>query len=516
MTQFTDRARSPKAKALAAALLITTILGGGVATPAWSQATVAPPVAAPSTVPAPYGIPQLGFADLADKVKPAVVNISTQERVGGGPQADMRNLPKMPKQMEEMFRRYFEQQQRGQGGDDESRGRTKRSAGSGFIIDPAGWIVTNNHVIDGATKITVTTDDGSSYQATVKGRDDKVDLALLKIEASRPLPYLPFGNSDAARVGDWVIAVGNPFGLGGSVTAGIISAHNRNLHAGPYDDFLQIDAPINPGNSGGPLFNQQGQVIGISTAIYSPTGGSVGIGFAIPSNLVSKVVSELRQHGTVNRGWLGVQMQPMTDQLARAMGRPNADGVLINRVEDDSPAARAKLQQGDVITAFGNRAIKSPRDLAVAVGDTKAGQSARMTVWRDGKEQTVNVTVGAPKPADKQASASSNDNDDQSASGRAAVGLALAPLSNEKRKELDLPPTAKGVVVQRVTPDSQAAESGIERGDVIVRIGDDAVSTPAEAIAKIRKAQDEKRAAVPLLVMREGATYYVALQLARG
>ncbi len=513
MTQSTDRVRSPKAKVLAAALLVSTILGGGVATHAWSQATVAPPVAAPSTVPAPYGIPQLGFADLADKVKPAVVNISTQERVGGGSSADMRNLPKMPKQMEEMFKRYFDQQQRGD--DEEGRGRTKRSAGSGFIVDPAGWIVTNNHVVEGATKITVTMDDGSSYQATVKGRDDKVDLALLKIEAPRPLPYLPFGNSDAARVGDWVIAVGNPFGLGGSVTAGIISAHNRNLHAGPYDDFLQIDAPINPGNSGGPLFNQQGQVIGISTAIYSPSGGSVGIGFAIPSNLVSKVVGELREHGTVNRGWLGVQMQPLTDQLARAMGRSNSDGVLINRVEDDSPAARAKLQQGDVITHFGNRQIKSPRDLAVAVGDTKAGQSARMTVWRDGKEQTLNVTIGAPR-AEKQASASSNDNDDPSATGRAAVGLALAPLSNEKRKELSLPSTAKGVVVQRVTPDSQAAESGIERGDVIVRVGDDAVASPQDAIAKIRKAQDEKREAVPLLVMREGATYYVALQLAQG
>jgi serine protease Do len=506
MTQTPRRNLIPRLKGFAAALMVTTILGGGVAGYAWSQQAVpqaAPPVAAPTTVPAPYGIPQLGFADLADKVKPAVVNISTTERVSGGGM-DMRQMPKMPKQMEEMFKRYFEGQREGQG---QGPGRTKRSAGSGFIIDPAGWIITNNHVVDGATKVTVTLDDGSSYQATVRGTDDKVDLAVLKIDSQRPLPFLQLGNSDAARVGDWVLAVGNPFGLGGSVTAGIISAHNRNLHAGPYDDFLQIDASINPGNSGGPVFNQQGQVIGVSTAIYSPTGASVGIGFAIPSNLVSRVVNELREHGSVSRGWLGVQMQPLTEQLATAMGRPNTSGVVVNRVEDDSPAAKAKLQQGDVITAFEGRPIKGPRDLAVAVGDTKAGTTARMTVWREGRERTINVTIGSPA-AKKQAQAN-----DEAVPSTSEVGLAFAPLNNEKRKELELPATARGVVVQRVVPESRAAESGLSVGDVIVRVGDEAVTTPADAMAKIRKAQDQKKSAVPLLVMREGNTYYVALQL---
>ena len=489
------RNRTPRMRMLAAALLVTTILGGGVA---WSQATMVPPVAAPTTTATPYGIRQLGFADLVDKVKPAVVNISTTEKAV---RPNARQMPNMPPQMEEMFRRYF----RGQGNDGE--GRAKRSAGSGFIVDPAGWIVTNNHVVDGATKITVTLDNGTSYPATVKGRDEKVDVALLKIDASGPLPYLALGNSDAARVGDWVIAVGNAFGLGGTVTAGIISAHNRNIHAGPYDAFLQIDAPINPGNSGGPLFNQQGQVIGVSTAIYSPNGGSVGIGFAIPSNLVAKVVAELREHGSVSRGWLGVQMQPLTPPLAKAMGLPGAEGVVVNRVEENSPAAKARLQLGDVITAFDGRAIKSPRDLAVAVGDAKAGTAARMTVWRDGREQTVNVTIGAPQ----KEKAAANDQ----APERNPVGLALAPLSAEQREELGLSLTAKGVVVSRVTPDSRAAESGIEAGDVIVRVGDEPVNAPADAIAKIRKAEAEKKEAVPLLVMRDGTTYYLALQLQR-
>ena len=493
MTEPTVRSRTPRMRMLAAALLVTTILGGGVA---WSQATVVPPVAAPTTQAAPYGIQQLGFADLVDKVKPAVVNISTTEKAA---RPDARQgMPGLPPQMEEMFRRR-------RGGQNEE-GRSKSSAGSGFIIDPAGWIITNTHVVDDATRINVTLDNGVTYQATVKGRDDKVDLALLKIDAPAPLPYLALGNSDVARVGDWVIAVGNAFGLGGTVTAGIISAHNRDLHAGPYDDFMQIDAPINPGNSGGPLFNQQGQVIGVSTAIYSPSGGSVGIGFAIPSNLVAKVASELREHGSVSRGWLGVQMQPLTPPLAKAMGRPNAEGIVVNRVEENSPAARAKLQQGDVITTFAGKAIKSPRDLAVAVGDTKAGTTQRMTLWREGREMTVNVTIGAPTK-EKAAEAQ------QPAADRNPVGLALAPLSAEQREELGLQPQARGVVVSRVAPGSLASESGVRSGDVIVRVGDEAVTTPADAIAKIRKAETEKKEAVPLLVMREGTTYYLALQL---
>jgi serine protease Do len=530
MTQSTDPKRPPCMRVLAAALLTTTILGG-VAGHAWSQiapsgnapqpapvqavpsATAAgQPMAAPPAVVAPSRVQQLGFASLVNQVKGAVVNISTTERVSGSRQS-MRLPDNLPPGMEEMLRRYFGN--RG-GGSGDNENRTRRSAGSGFIIDPAGWIVTNNHVVEGATKITVTLSDGSIHPATVKGTDDKVDLAIIKIDTDKQLPSVAFGNSDQSEVGDWVIAVGNPFGLGGSVTAGIISAHGRDLHAGPYDDFLQIDAPINPGNSGGPLFNQQGQVIGVSTAIYSPSGGSVGIGFAIPSNLVARVISELREHGTVQRGWLGVQMQPLTPDLARAMGRPNVQGVLINRVDEDSPAARAKLQQGDVITSFGERQIKTPRDLAVAVGDMRPGTSAQMKVWREGRERTLTVTIGQPKPAEKQAQANTEGSEPQTAgTDRVPVGLSLAPLQSEQRRQLNVPASTKGVVVVRVAPASRAAESGLEPGDIIVRIGDDAVTSPNDAIAKIKQAEAAKKEAVPLLVMREGATYYLALRLSQ-
>jgi serine protease Do len=284
-----------------------------------------------------------------------------------------------------MLRRYFGQQGRGYALPQQ------RALGSGFIVDPTGYIVTNNHVIDGAREVSVTLNDGSKHTARIIGRDDKTDLALVKIDAGRELPYVAFGNSDEAHEGDWVLAVGNPYGLGGTVTAGIISAHGRNINEGPYDDFLQIDAPINPGNSGGPLFNQSGQVVGIDTAIYSPSGGSVGIGFAIPSNVAKTVVTQLRDHGTVSRGWLGVSMQSLTPSLAKAVGLRDAHGVLVDSVTVGSPAATAGLRQGDVITGFNGRPINDGRELALAVVETAAGKTVGMTVWRDNR--SVNITV---------------------------------------------------------------------------------------------------------------------------
>jgi serine protease Do len=378
--------------------------------------------------------------------------------------------------------------------------------GSGFIIDPAGFIVTNNHVVDHAHKITVTLDDGNTYPAKIVGRDAKTDLAVLKIDAGKPVPYLAFGDSTKERVGDWVVAVGNPFGLGGTVTAGIVSAHDRDLNNGPYDNYLQIDAPINPGNSGGPLFNQSGQVIGIDTAIYSPSGGSVGIGFAIPSNVAMKVVSQLREHGNVERGWLGIEMQPLTPALAAAIGRPNAQGVLIDKVEADSPAAKAKLQQGDMISAFNGESIKGPRDLAMDVADVAAGTAAKITVWRDGHESIMDVTVGE-QPG--QVALQTDETSDS------PVGLALAPFDQNEHQQLGLAPGVNGVVVARVTPGSRADESGVQAGDVIVRVGSEAVTTPAEASARIHAAEHDKKEAVPLLVMRDGTTYYLALQLGK-
>jgi serine protease Do len=262
-------------------------------------------------------------------------------------------------------------------------------------VDPAGYIVTNNHVIDGATEVSVTLSDGAKYAAKIIGRDDKTDLALIKIDVGHELPYVAFGNSEDAREGDWVLAVGNPYGLGGTVTAGIISAHGRNINEGPYDDFLQIDAPINPGNSGGPLFNQSGQVVGVDTAIYSPSGGSVGIGFAIPSNVAKSVVAQLREHGTVSRGWLGVSMQPLTPSLAKAVGLQSEHGVLIDSVTAGSPAANAGLREGDVITKFDGRAIIDGRDLALGVAETPAGRTVPLVIWRDNRSISVEVKIRA-------------------------------------------------------------------------------------------------------------------------
>jgi serine protease Do len=489
-----DRSVRRRKGIFAAALLATTVIAGGGF--AWAQAGANAPLGLAPVV------NQAGFADLAAKVGPAVVNIATTETVDQTSGPEMRGqIPQFPpgSPFNQMFRHFF---------DGQNQGHTSptHALGSGFIIDPAGYIVTNNHVVDHAHQIKVTLGDGKSYPAKVIGHDEKTDLALLKIDAGKPVPYIAFGDSDKERVGDWVVAVGNPFGLGGTVTAGIVSGHDRDLNNGPYDDYLQIDAPINPGNSGGPLFNQSGQVIGIDTAIYSPNGGSVGIGFAIPSNLATKVVAQLRDHGKVERGWLGVAMQPMTPALASAVGHSGAEGVLVDKVMEDSPAQKAQLKQGDVITAFNGETIKGPRDLAVDVANVASGTSAKLTIWRDGHESTVDVAI-ATQPNQTQVA------DDESSS--APVGMAFAPLNEDAQNQLGLNASVKGVVVARVQPGSRADESGVQPGDVIVRVGSDPVTSPAEATAKIHAAEHDKKDAIPLLVMRDGTTYYLALQLGK-
>ena len=352
-----------------------------------------PSQAASGPISVPVASSQMSFAPLVSKVKPAVVQITS---LSGG-QAVRQDIPELEGPFGDMLRRYYEQQ-----------GRTfstpqQRALGSGFIVDPAGYIVTNNHVIDGAREVSVTLSDGTEHRARVIGRDDKTDVALIKIDAGHDLPFVAFGNSDEAHEGDWVLAVGNPYGLGGTVTAGIISAHGRNINEGPYDDFLQIDAPINPGNSGGPLFNQSGQVVGIDTAIYSPSGGSVGIGFAVPSNVAKSVVAQLRKNGSVTRGWLGVSMQSLTPSLAKAVGLTEAKGVLVDEVTPDSPAAVAGLRQGDVITAYNGRSIQDGRDLALAVADTPAGERASLSIWRDARTASLSVLVRS-QPATKVSS----------------------------------------------------------------------------------------------------------------
>lgn len=478
---------------LSAVLLGATLLAGGVAV----GLGIAHATGTPPPLSLPHVAKQSGFADLVATVKPAVVNISTTENVKPQPGLPFDQNGPMSDMLKQFFgpnaQQLFQQPQTA----------PVHALGSGFLIDPDGYIVTNNHVIDDATQVDVTLADGSVHHAHIVGRDAKTDLALLKISAPRPLPYVAFGNSDDERVGDWVIAVGNPYGLGGSVTAGIISANNRDIDASPYDDFLQIDAPINPGNSGGPLFNQSGQVIGIDTAIYSPSGGSVGIGFAIPSNVARGVVAQLREHGKVERGWLGVAMQPVTPALAKALGIQAAEGVLVDTVTPDSPAARAGLAQGDVITALNGKQIASPRDLAFAVAGTPAGETVKMSVLRQGHETGLDVTIGT-EHARKLASAEERNEHPR-------LGLALGPLSQNQRDNL-----GGGAVVQSVTPGSLADQSGLETGDVIVKIGTHVVSSPGDAVEQLRTAENENRASVPILVDRNGTSAYLALQLSPG
>lgn len=478
-----------------AILLASTILSGGGGYLA-ARALAANDAALPAT-PVEQLVAKPSFADLVEKVKPAVVNIATTEKATRQAQ----RLPQSPfppgSPFEEFFRQFSEQQQRKSG--------PQHALGSGFIIDPAGYVVTNNHVVDGADKIVVTLEDGRELPAVVKGRDAKTDLALLKIESKTPLPYVAFGDSDHARIGDWVVAVGNPFGLGGSVSAGIVSARGRNLNNGPYDNFLQIDAPINPGNSGGPLFDQSGRVIGIATAIYTPNGGNVGIGFAVPSNLAGSVIAQLKASGKVERGWLGVTMQPMTEALAKAVGRKDSNGVLVNDVQADGPAAKAGLKQGDVVIALNGGTIRDPRDLATQVAGLKAGDRAKLQVWRDGRETSLSLTVGS-QPAEQSAALDEAGKEER-------VGLVLAPVTPELRARLGLD-DGKGAVVTEVAPDSKAEDSGVRPGDVILGVAGHAVANPAEAAQEIQAARKQHKEAVTLLVRRDGTTYYLALQLA--
>jgi serine protease Do len=451
--------------------------------------------------------PQQGFAPLVARVKPAVVQIATISTLHGQDDEqseaspEQQQMPDFQGPMGDMLRRYFGQQGHGGGGPQ----REQRALGSGFIVDPAGYIVTNNHVVDGAHAVSVTLTDGKKYKAKVIGHDAKTDLALVKIDAGHALPYVSFGDSDNEHEGDWVIAVGNPFGLGGTVTAGIVSGHGRDINSGPYDDFLQIDAPINPGNSGGPLFNQSGQVVGIDTAIYSPSGGSVGIGFAIPSNVARNIVDQLRQHGTISRGYLGVQMQPLTDSLAKAVGLPNNQGVLVDAVTKGSPASNADLQQGDVITAFDGHAITGTRDLAMAVANTPSGKTVNMTVWRNGHSHSQSITVST-EGSKRVASAGDGAHEKP-------VGMSLAALTPDMRDQLNLAPGTSGVVVAQVTPGSNADESGVQAGDIIQRVGGEPVRSPDQVANAIHAAQHNKKDAISMQVMRNGVSSYLGLQL---
>ena len=459
------------------------------------------------------------LSPLVKKVLPAVVNISVLEKgdadqtADEGDGGDFQGIqPGSP--FDEFLKKFFED--RGLNPKTVPQPHTQRMAlGSGFIIDPTGLVVTNNHVVGDApsNKVTVIFQDDTKHVAKILGRDSKTDLALLKIESSKPLPYVSWGDSGREQVGDWVVAVGNPFGLGGTVSAGIVSARGRDIHSGPYDDFLQIDAPINRGNSGGPTFNLKGEVIGINTAIYSPNGGSVGIGFAIPSNLANSVIAQLREHGKVSRGWLGVQIQEVSPAIARNLGLPNNHGALVADVTKDGPAEKAGVKQGDVIESFDGQEIEKLRDLTRVVAETGVGKTATLKVWRKGKETTLQPVI-AEQPAnmDLLASNSGNGEDQQPATPQkaTALGLKLSPLTADLRKQLKVPSTVKGVVVSQIADSSPLADVDLQPGDVIVSVNQEPVTTPKEAVAKLKAAQSSQDKSVLLQINRHGVNAFVA------
>jgi serine protease Do len=487
--------------ALGAALALA--LGGsslGAANQA--MANVTPPAATPAQEFA--GPPS--FSDVAERVAPAVVNVAvTQEGTPTGhPQIEIPQLPENAP-FGELFRRFFPEGSPLPKGF-HSHGRAQ-AQGSGFIIDPDGYMVTNNHVVDGATQAEVLMNDGARYQAQLVGRDPKTDLALLKINADKPLPYVRLGNSEKARVGDWVLAVGNPFGLGGSVSAGIISARGRDIHSGPYDDYIQIDAPINRGNSGGPLFDATGHVIGINTAIFSPSGGNVGIGFAIPASTARSVIAELKDHGRVERGWLGVQIQPVTEEIAAALGRKDRTGALVADVMTNSPAEHAGLRPGDLVLSVDGKPVKEVKDLSRMAAGIQPGARVTIAVERAGADKSLNLVVGE-MPTDETASVTPESKAEDT---EPHLGLLLAPLTPEARRDQGLSEDAQGVLVAGVEGGSAAERAGIHPGSLVTMVGQQEVKTPEEAKSRVLEAIGGGDKSVLLRIEQNGEAQFVAV-----
>jgi serine protease Do len=444
------------------------------------------------------------FADLADRLLPAVVNISSTQTVEEG-------VP--DEELDEFFKDFFDRQRR------EGEPRRATSLGSGFIIDASGYIVTNNHVVAEADEITVRLHDEREFKATLIGRDDKTDLALLKVESPVPLPAVGWGDSDETRIGDWVLAIGNPFGLGGSVTAGIVSARQRDINAGPYDDFIQTDASINRGNSGGPMFNMDGEVIGINTAIFSPSGGSVGIGFAIPSQLAQHVVDQLREFGHARRGWLGVRIQTVTDDLVEGLRLKDTKGALVANVTPGGPAAEAGIQQGDVVIEFDGKPITEMRKLPRVVAETPVETEVDVVVWREGREMTLKVRVGELDETETAAAATTAPEEESAPTIEGPIdtlGLTVAELTPELRERFQLGDEPTGVVVTEVGAEGAAAEKGLQAGDVIVEVDQQTVVTPADVAGRVDEAKANGYRVVTLLIYRQGDYQWVAIRIDRG
>jgi serine protease Do len=444
------------------------------------------------------------FADLTAKLLPSVVNISVSQTLKAPTKGSLPDIPP-DSPLNDLFKNFL--------GPRGAVPRHATSLGSGFIIDPSGYIVTNNHVIENGDQITVMLSDETMLPAKLVGRDVKTDLALLKVSPKKPLPATKFGDSDKARIGDWVIAIGDPFGIGSTVTAGIVSARNRNINAGPYDDFIQTDAPINKGNSGGPLFNMDGDVIGINSQIFSPSGGSVGIGFSIPSNLARDVVQQLRQFGIARRGWIGVRIQPVTDEIAQAFSLPSRDGALIADVTKNGPAAKAGLANGDLVVSFDGKPITDNRILPRIVATTPIGKTVNIDVLRKGRKATYRIMVeklADDGPADKAVKAPPAP---KPQSRLAQLGLALGPLDDAARGRYKIAPSVQGVVVTNVDPGTAAGDKNMRPGDVIVQVQGGPVKTPDDVAKAVDAAAKSGKPVALFLVSRGGDPTYVGLRL---
>ncbi len=444
------------------------------------------------------------FADLAEQISPSVVNITTSALVAAPSQGG----PIVPEgsPFEEFFREFQDRN----GGPGESEPRRSEALGSGFVISADGYIVTNNHVIEGADQISIEFFSGQRLDAKLVGTDTKTDIALLKVESPEPLPFVRFGDSDAMRVGDWVVAMGNPLGQGFSVSAGIVSARGRELQ-GTYDDFIQTDAAINKGNSGGPLFNMQGEVVGVNTAILSPTGGSIGIGFSMASNVVTKVVSQLQEFGETRRGWLGVRIQDVTPDVAEAIGLTDAKGALITDVPE-GPARDAGILAGDVIQSFDGNPVDDTRDLVNRVADAPIGEAVDVVVLRDGKEQTLQVTLGRREDAEAESTPVAAAPSPEAAEAD-VLGMTLTPMTPELASELGLDASATGLVVSNVDEATEAYAKGLREGDVITEAGQQKVVRLRDIEDRVTEAKDAGRKSLLLLVRRAGDPRFVALSL---
>jgi serine protease Do len=475
----------------------------------------------------PVGLPTAGarpapdsFADLAEKLLPSVVNISTTQTVKPDKQRVGPGRPQFPpgSPFEEFFKDFFDHNgdRSDRGGSPDSKPRKATSLGSGFIIDATGYVVTNNHVIADADEITVILHDDTNLKAELVGRDTKTDVAVLKVKTDKPLVAAGWGDSDKARVGDWVLAIGNPFGLGGSVTAGILSARQRDINSGPYDDFLQTDASINRGNSGGPMFNMDGQVIGINTAIYSPSGGSIGIGFAVPSNLAKAVAAQLIQEPdhAVHRGWLGVRIQAVTDEIAESLGLDKARGALVASVNDNGPAQTGGIQPGDVIISFDGKPVPDMRHLPRLVAESTVGKSVPVTVWRKRQQANLQIKLGKLDETE-QVSAQESPKSRPSKPDTSTVttlGLTLSNVTPDLKEKFSLGGD-KGVVVVDVNKGSPAAEKGLKAGDVIMEAAQEEIKTAGQVAGKIDDAKKAGRKSILLLVERQGDLRFIALRL---